>query len=170
MEYDISESVVLTLVKEECLFLFRHGDIRDTANENRVVPGLMHRVGLTLEDSEAVLENRAAVFAKAVIDPFKPVVAGHGEAIGQMALLPRKDVYGKLSAGEKLLTMSPDMGQAEQNQWRIEGHGTEGVYRYAERFPRRASRGNNRNSCGEATQCISKFSGVKAHAQLVPVC
>ena len=131
--------MILSLVEKERLFLVGHGDIGDTTDENRMVPGLMHGKGLAFENSEAFLEHRATILPTNMINPLKPVIAGHGEPVGETALIGSENIYGELSAGEKLLTVPTNMSQAEKDEWRIKGDGAEGIDRHTERFPRRTS-------------------------------
>ncbi|MEX2519874.1 MAG: hypothetical protein WD969_11140, partial [Paracoccaceae bacterium] len=85
-------------------------------DENGMIPGLMHGVGLAFENREAFPENRAAIFADAIVNAFKTVVARHGKPVGQGPLIRDEDVHGEAPARQLHLAMAPLKGEAEQHE------------------------------------------------------
>src|SRR5690554_519014 len=133
----------------------------DLADQNPVVTTVNGFVGFTLKTGRCVRQQRRTAKTGRKIDSGKLVFTRTRKVVGDINLVSRQNVDGKVSRFFEDLTAAGALVDAPQNQGRIEGYGVEAVGRYTGLHTLGRLGGNNGNAGGEVAQSAAKGFGIE---------
>ena len=124
----------------------------DLADQNRMIAGILHRDGTTLEMSERAVQKRGAILSTGDFDTRESVLAALREPASNRLLVGCKYADGELGGSSKATTNFGAAVDADEDERRLQTDGRHCTDGHPDVCPVRATAGQHSDACGEVAE------------------